>query len=103
MKLLNKQEYNTIENILRKNNEDNPVMVKSMREIKEFFDVSPYKEFLQIFYLERNNYNNRYPDNRSLLRYLSKKLYVQEPTLYIIRKEIVYKATMIFYKYGIIV
>ena len=105
MKLLEKQEYKTIEGLLTNYNlftEPTENYLCAMRELIKFFDVDIYRDFLELFYFKRHEYKNRYPDNRSMLRYLSKKLYVQEPTLYMIRKEIVYKSAMIFYKYSIL-
>ena len=74
----------------------------AVSELAEFFSDEPYKTFLDVFYINRYSYKNRFPSNRSLFKYLSKTLYVQEPTLYIMRKEIIYKSAMIFYKYKII-
>lgn len=104
MKLLQKNEYNRIEELLRAyklNNDMGETYQLAMKEIIEFFDKDIYKEFLNIFYFDRYKYINRYADNRSLFNYLCSELYVQEPTLYMIRKEIVYKSAMIFYKYNI--
>lgn len=105
MKLLTKSEYNGIEELLRAyklcEEMEEPYKL-AMKEIIEFFDKDVYKEFLNIFYFNRYKYINRYKDNRSLFSYLCSKLYVQEPTLYIIRKEIVYKAAMVFYKYNVL-
>ena len=105
MKLLPKEQYDKIEELLKINTDwvtlDEPYKT-AMKDITQFFDVDVYRDFLKLFYFERYKYKNRCPDNRSMLRYLSKILYVQEPTLYMMRKEIVYKSAMIFYKYSIL-
>ena len=105
MKLLTKNEYNSIEELLRayKLGTDMGEPYKlAMKEIIEFFDKDTYRDFLNIFYFDRYKYINRYADNRSLFNYLCGALFVQEPTLYMIRKEIVYKAAMLFYKYNVL-
>ena len=105
MKLLNKPEYDFVEDFLKSYKLDFPTSQKyyfAMNEIIKFFNVPIYKEFLELFYFERYQYKNRYPDNRSMFTYLSNKLFVREPTLYVIRKEIVYKSAMILYKYDIL-
>lgn len=105
MKLLSNDEYKKIELLLMdsKNVVANDNKLKTaIEEIKSFFTIPIYSEFLDIFYINRKNYKNRYCSNRSLFRYLSRKLYIQESTLYAIRKEIIYKSAMIFYKYDII-
>ena len=99
MKLLNENEYKIVENLLKEHKEENK---EAINEIIIFFDVPVYRDFLQLFYFDRHKYKNRYPDNRSMLQYLCKILFVQESTLYMIRKEIMYKSTMIFYKYKLI-
>lgn len=103
MKLLSSNEYKKVEYFLRNytqfenltNNMNNAIM-----EIKDFFNIPLYKELLDVFYIHRYDYKNRYPTNATLFSYLSEKLNLQEPTLYVMRKEIVYKSAMIFYKYG---
>lgn len=104
MKLLSNEIYNRVETLLREYyNNDNTIIeyTESMREIKQFFNASPYKEFLQIFYFDRYKYKYRYPSNRMLFAYLCGILHVEEPTLYNIRREIIYKSAMIFYKNNI--
>ena len=100
MRLLEKNEYIQVENLLKNYKLENNQ--NAMNEIILFFDVPIYKEFLKLFYFERYKYKNRYKDNRSMLRYLTDKLYVSEPQLYMVRKEIVYKSAMVFYKYKIL-
>lgn len=105
MKLLSKENYDKVEKYLREYkgyNVKTIEYIKSIEEIINFFVETPYKDFLNIFYFDRREYKNRYPSNRLLFRHLCKTLYLQEPTLYIIRKEIVYKSAMIFYKNGIL-
>ena len=104
MRLLSKSEYDTVEELLRAYGiaaELEEPFNSAMKELITFFNKSVYKDFLQFFYFDRHKYINRYPDNRSMMTYLCNKLYIQEPTLYIVRREIVYKAAMIFYKYDI--
>ena len=105
MKLLGKKEYNFVEQTLRTfglaTQLEEP-FESAKKEIVEFFNISPYDEFLQLFYFNRHEYRNRYRDNRSMFTFLCKKLYVQESTLYMMRKEIVYKSAMILYKYNIL-
>lgn len=105
MKLLNNSDYKKVEKYLKEyylitkvSNE----YKKSINEILQFFKQTPYKEFLDIFYLHRFQYKNRYPSNSILFSYLSQKLFLQECTLYVIRKDIVYKSAMIFYKYNLL-
>lgn len=105
MKLLNKKEYDFVEDFLKSYKIDFPTSSTyycAIKEIINFFTVPLYEDFLQLFYFERYNFKNRYPDNRSMFTYLSNKLFVQEPTLYMMRKEIVYKSAMILYKYNIL-
>ena len=105
MKLLPKNEYDLIEQLLQNYKyftEPTSNYLKSMNELITFFDIPIYKEFLTYFYFNRSQYKNRYPNNRAMLNYLCNKLYVQESTLYSIRREIVYKATMLFYKYDVL-
>ena len=105
MKLLNKKEYDFVEDLLKSYNIDFPTSQEyyfAIKEIIHFFNVPIYKDFLELFYFKRYEYKNRYPDNRSMFTYLSKKLFVQEPTLYMMRKEIVYKSAMILYKHNIL-
>lgn len=105
MKLLNKTEYMEVERTLRTINQNETTTesrANAVDEIVKFFKDSPYAEFLEIFYLNRHNYKHRFPTNRQLFRYISNKLYLQESTLYLMRKEIVYKSAMIFYKYNVL-
>lgn len=105
MRLLKRTDYLAVENYLKdykiKNNDDIKYK-KAFKELIEFFSESPYKEFLTEFYFNRHDYKYRYPSNRLMFKFLSEKLFLEEPTLYAIRKEIVYKAAMIFYKYDIL-
>ena len=107
MKLLAKTDYDKVEELLRVYclnavaTWEEPYK-KAIDEIIEFFNVPVYNKFLELFYFRRNEYKNRYPDNRSMFNYLCQLLYVQEPTLYMMRKEIIYKSAMIFYKYNLI-
>ena len=104
MRLLTKTNYDTVEELLKVNtsfaNLDEPYK-SAMKEITDFFKVPIYEEFLKLFYFERYKYKNRFPDNRAMIQYLCEKLYTSEPQLYTVRKEIVYKSAMIFYKYNI--
>lgn len=107
MKLLTRDEYDKVENMLKdfyaKEIVEPPYLYKeAIEELKAFFIAEPYKTFLEIFFLNRHQYKYRYPSNSMMLKYLSDKLYLQEPTLYIMRREIVYKASMIFYKYNLL-
>lgn len=101
MKLLPKNDYNAVEELLRvygiAATMEEPYK-KSMEEIIEFFNVPVYKDFLYAFYFNRYQYMNRYNDNRSMMRYLCSQLFVSEDKLYGVRKEIIYKSAMIFYK-----
>lgn len=101
MKLLPKNDYNIVEELLRVYNicatMEEPYK-RSMEEIIEFFNVPIYKDFLEKFYLTRYEYLNRYTDNRSMIRYLCSILYVSEDQLYKVRREIIYKSAMVFYK-----
>ena len=103
MKLLTNDDYNKVEYYLTQYNKiiDNCTYDKALTDIITFFNDYNYRILLETFYLYRGNYKNRYPSNSSIFRYLSKKLYVQEPTLYAMRKEIIYKSAMIFYKYDL--
>ena len=104
MKLLTKSEYDKVEELLRAygiNATWEEPYKSAINEIIEFFGKDIYKQFLDIFYFKRYTYKNRYPNNSDLFLYLSEKLYVQQPTLYIMRKEIVYKAAMVFFKFNI--
>ena len=105
MRLLPKETYSIVEELLRtyKINAipEEPYKL-AMNEIIDFFNTPIYREFLELFYFDRHNYLYRYPDNRSMLNYIGSKLFIQENTYYQIRKEIVYKSAMIFYKYGLL-
>ena len=105
MKLLTKKECNDIENLLKNHNLDKTASdeyIKAIKEIKDFFNNHDYKYFLEVFYFYRNNYINRYPSNRLLFKYLRQKLYLEESTLYAMRRQIIYKSAMVFYKYNIL-
>lgn len=111
MRLLSKNEYKRVEELLRswRGYEEKAELKsgesyygKAIKEIVDFFHDDIYSKFIKIFYFDRKDYKNRYPDNRSLFKYLEEKLFVQEPTLYVMRKDIVYKAAMIFYKYRLL-
>lgn len=103
MKLLDKETYKKVEKFLYNYKEDKNDFTKNKvyNEIITFFSVSSlYTEFLNIFYLNRFDFKNRYPTNSSLFLYLKTKLYIEEPTLYVVRKDIIYKSAMILYKYN---
>jgi len=105
MRLLSNKDCKIVDNLLRAYNTNIPKTEnysKAMEEIIAFFDIEIYKQFLDVYYFNRFKYKNRCPDNRSLFAYLMTLLYLQEPTLFAIRKEIRYKSAMIFYKYGLI-
>ncbi len=103
MRLLTNNEYKKIENLLYENNSDNISIQCSIREITNFFKGTEYHEyFLTKYYFNRNQYKNRYPKNSMFFKQICKELYIEEPTLYIIKKEVIYKAAMIFYKNGVI-
>lgn len=105
MQLLKNCEYKLVEDLLKnysKNNNSNETYSKALAEIIEFFNIDNYKEVLNMFYIHRYEYKYRYPSNRDISRYLVKKLYLEESTIYKMRKEIIYKSAMIFYKYNII-
>lgn len=105
MRLLEKDVLKKVERLLSEYNrtELRPKQYEdAMNEIITFFDEPIYRDVLDVYYIRRNEYKNRYSNNHSILLYLHNKLYVQMPTLYLIRKEIVYKAAMIFFEYGIV-
>lgn len=105
MRLLPKEVYSIVEELLRAyklNAVPEEPYKLALEEIISFFDVPTYREFLDLFYFTRHQYLYRYPDNRSMLNYIGEKLFIQENTYYQIRKEIVYKSAMIFYKYGLL-
>lgn len=104
MKLLKKDEYKKLEEYLReyKDYVDNKNYVKAINELVSFFSDIEYSSVLNIFYLQRNSYLNRFPTNQALFSYLNCLLAIPIPTLYVMRKEIVYKAAMIFYKYDLL-
>ena len=102
MRLLPKKECKKIEEILRTSDSNNADIKKAVKEIKDFFEVEIYADFLKLFYFERYKYINRYIDNRSMMKYLSERLYSAESQLYVVRKEIIYKSAMIFYKNDIL-
>ena len=106
MRLLERNDYITVENYLKEykiKKVDDTTYKKAFKELIEFFSESPYKDFLTEFYFNRYNYKYRYSSNRLMFKFLSEKLFLEEPTLYAIRKEIVYKAAMIFYKYDMLI
>lgn len=105
MRILSIRTYHEVENLLRdsyKESDADKNYIEAIAEIKNFFNKTPYKDFLNIFYLERHLYKNRYPSDRVLFTHLCRQLYLQEPTLYVIKKEIIYKSAMIFYKRNLI-
>lgn len=106
MKLLTNDEYKMIENYLYEYNPlalYNDIKIKnSIEEVKEFFEDRPHKYFLEKYYLERKDYVNRYPSNSSFLKKICKDLYIEEPTGYRVKQELIYKTAMIFYKNGVI-
>lgn len=105
MKLLPKEEYKKVEELLRTfglcASIEEPYK-SAMNDIIEFFNDKEYGMLLDIFYLNRYKYVNRLPTNEMIFIYLSSKLNIPKPTLYLMRKEMVYKAAMIFYKYDIL-
>ena len=103
MKLLTKEIYDRVENILLnyKNTVDENIR-KSLVELSMFFKGTDHMYFIQHYYYCREDYKNRYPRDSNLFEYICKKLYIEKPTLYIIKKEVIYKAAMIFYKNGVI-
>lgn len=103
MKLLPKETYKKIEEILynyKKCNNDQ--IRKSIKEVKEFFIDRPHVYFLDKYYITRNEYKNRFPANSIWLKKICDDLYVEEPTGYRIKQELIYKTAMIFYKNGVI-
>ena len=104
MKLLTINEYKKIEYLLR--NYDEKIefedYTKAIEELKQFFNKNDYDKLLTLFYLDRNKYKYRLPTNETIFIYLSEQLHIPKPTLYLMRKEIVYKSAMVFYKYNLI-
>lgn len=104
MKLLTTNEYKKVESYLKNYYKYMNRIIeydKAIKEINSFFKNSIYRTVLEVFYIYRNDYKNRYPSNSAIFKYLSAKLYIQEPTLYAIKKEIIYKSAMVFYKYSL--
>lgn len=103
MKLLSKETYKKIEKILYDAHETtDPKVTKALEALNNFFKGSEHEEFLNTYYYNRHKYNNRCPKNSMLFKKICNQLYIEEPTLYIIKKEVIYKAAMIFYKNGVI-
>ena len=109
MRLLTKNEYKQIENLLYEygqNKDDKKYtecMKNAFKEIEEFFENSPpHLYFLHTYYFDRYKYKNRYPNNASLLKKICKDLYIEQPTGYIIKRELIYKIAIIFYKNKVI-
>lgn len=106
MKLLTKTKYKEIENILYKYNKEykkNILITKSITEVLEFFNSSPpHLYFLDMYYFKREKYKNRYPDNSALFKKLCRDLYIVESTGYDVKRELIYKIAMVFYKNGVI-
>lgn len=103
MKLIDNETYQKIEGILYNCLTTNDLNVKkSIESLNNFFKETDHLYFLQNYYYRRNLYTNRYPRNSLLFKKICKDLYIEEPTLYIIKKEVIYKAAMIFYKNGVI-
>lgn len=103
MKLLTNNVYKKVEKLLYNyKNTTDEIIKKSLIELSEFFNGTDHMYFLEHYYYYRDDYKNRCPKNSTLFDYICKKLYIEKPTLYIIKKEVIYKATMIFYKNGVI-
>ena len=108
MKLLSKNKYEEIENILynyEQNIYNKQNIIDSISELEEFFENSPpHIYFLKTYYFNRYKYKNRYPknDNVGLFKKICKDLYIEIPTGYLIKKELIYKTAMIFYKNEVI-
>lgn len=103
MKLLNNTEYRFVEKMLRNSYMYSPTSKLNViiQELFSFFDNQQYTDFISIFYIERYMYKNRYANNRALFQFLSRKLAIPESTLYLMRREIVYKSAMLFYKHSL--
>ena len=102
MKLLDKAEYDYIENILRGNN-SRPEIDESIKEVLEWFEKEKdYRDFYDMFYSRRGEYKNRYPSNSDMLYFLKKKLCCETTRIYQMRKDIVYKTAMVLYKNGLL-
>lgn len=104
MRLLPKSEYKKIENILyNSENIDDINIQNSLAELNAFFENSLWhKYFLEKYYYSRYQYKNRFAKNSDFFKYICTELYIEEPTLYIVKREILYKAAMIFYKNGVL-
>lgn len=103
MKLLTNDIYKRVEKILYnyKNITDENTKM-GLIELGKFFNGTDHMYFIENYYYKRDDYRNRCPKNSTLFEYICKKLYIEKPTLYIIKKEVIYKAAMIFYKNGVI-
>lgn len=103
MKLLTNEVYRKIENLLYSRNIIvNTNTLAALKKLEDFFKGTDHMYFLKNYYYDRKNYKNRYPKNSMLFKQICKELYIEEPTLYIIKKEVIYKAAMIFYEKGVI-
>lgn len=103
MKLISNETYQKIEGILYNCLGTTDLNIKkSIDSLNNFFKDTDHLYFLQNYYYNRDSCKNRYPRNSLLFRKICKDLFIEESTLYIIKKEIIYKAAMIFYKNGVI-
>lgn len=104
MKLVDKDTYREIETILENAYQPNlPDYIKlSLHELDNFFGGTTHYEFMKRYYYERDQYKYRYAKKKALFKKIYRELYVEEPTLYQIKKEVIYKAAMIFYKNGVL-
>ena len=102
MKLLTNDVYKKVEKLLYNyKNTTDEIIKKSLIELSEFFNGTDHMYFIEHYYYI-DDYKNRCPKNSNLFDYICKKLYIEKPTLYIIKKEVIYKAAMIFYENGVI-
>jgi len=104
MKLIDKATYKEIELILlNAQNEDLPDNTKqALKELHDFFYGSLHYEFIKAYYFNRYKYKYSCPNVADLFKKIYHDLYIEEPTLYQIKKEVIYKAAMIFYKNGVL-
>lgn len=103
MKLLTNEIYGKIEGILYNYwNTTNENVKKSLVELGKFFNGTDHMYFIENYYYNRQNYKNRCPKDSMLFDQICKDLYIEKPTLYIIKKEVIYKMAMILYKNGVI-
>lgn len=103
MKLIDKKVYEEIEKLLvAGKNADKKEVQESLQELNAFFKGTNHYNFLKTYYYERHKYKYRYPRKEDLFKKVYRDLYVEEPTLYQIKKEVIYKAAMIFYKNGVL-